>query len=124
MTKQKKQPNPNLPPKPIQIQSSKTSLFDEIESSVEDHLYKLCQKYDIFCIKLLPSKSGIPDRILIGNGKVIFIELKSPGKKPRPLQVAIIKQMRAHGAIVYVLDTKDVVTKTINKEFKEVISNA
>ena len=119
MTKQKKQPNLNQPPKPIQIESSKTSLFNELENPVEAHLTALCKKKDIFCIKLLPSISGIPDRILIANGKVVFIELKAPGKKPRPLQVSLIKKMRAHGAIVYVIDTKEGVTKTINKEFKE-----
>ena len=37
----------------------------------------------------------MPDRIVIGKRGVLFIELKSPGKKPSPLQkreVALINE--------------------------------
>ena len=122
MTRQKKQPNhqksqTEIIPQPIQIISSKKSLFDDREYSVEDHLRNKCKQYDILCIKLLPSISGIPDRILIGKGKIIFVELKAPGKKPRSDQRVWIKKLRDHGAIVYVIDNIPDVDKFISKEF-------
>ena len=35
-----------------------------------------------------PGMNGVPDRIvLMPDGKMAFVELKAPGKKPRPLQL-------------------------------------
>jgi hypothetical protein len=39
------------------------------------------------------SKNGFPDLMAIGVGEVIFIEVKATGKKPRPLQIEVIKQI-------------------------------
>lgn len=48
---------------------------------------------------------GMPDRlILLPNGKMAFAELKSPGKKPRPLQLARHRLLRRFGFKVYVID--------------------
>ena len=33
-----------------------------------------------------PSNRGVPDRIFLKEGKVIFIEFKAPGNKPTTLQ--------------------------------------
>ena len=107
----------NKPPKPVQIESSKTSLFTPNEAPIEDYLRKRCDENDIMHIKLLPSTAGIPDEILISNGKVVFVETKAPKKKPRPLQAAIIKKMKQHGAIVHVADTKPLVDKVLKKEY-------
>jgi len=39
------------------------------------------------CIKLLPSLMGLPDRIvLMHGGRIWFVELKTTGRKPQPLQ--------------------------------------
>ena len=49
--------------------------------------------------------NGLPDRlILMPNGKMAFVEVKAPGKKPRPLQVARHEILRQLGFKVYVLD--------------------
>lgn len=77
-----------------------------LESKVENYLQDKSSKYGFLCYKFTsPGTSGVPDRILIGHGKVIFVETKAPGKTARKLQEYIIKQMRKHGAIVYVADT-------------------
>lgn len=60
------------------------------------------------CLKLTsPSIDGLPDRlVLLNGGKIGFVELKAPGKKPRVLQVKRMKDLQALGFKVFVVDEK------------------
>lgn len=49
--------------------------------------------------------NGWPDRGFMRDGRMLFIEFKSPGKKPRPLQEYIHKLIMSHGYRVYVIDS-------------------
>ena len=52
-----------------------------------------------------PGLDGMPDRLaLLPGGKMAFVEVKAPGKKPRPLQQARHRMLRRLGFQVYVLD--------------------
>lgn len=52
-----------------------------------------------------PGFDGMPDRIiLLPGGNVAFIEVKAPGKKPRPLQLARHELLIKLGFKVFVLD--------------------
>ena len=51
-----------------------------------------------------PSSKGVPDRILLNNGKVIFIEFKANKKLPTKLQNKIISNIRSKNIQVYVID--------------------
>ena len=52
-----------------------------------------------------PGFDGMPDRIvLLPGGHMAFVEAKSPGEKPRPLQLARHRLLRGLGFRVYVLD--------------------
>lgn len=52
-----------------------------------------------------PGFDGVPDRIiLLPGGRMAFVEVKAPGEKPRPLQLARHKLLRSLGFQVYVLD--------------------
>lgn len=52
-----------------------------------------------------PGFDGMPDRlILLPGGRMGFVELKAPGKKPRALQEARHKLLRRLGFKVYVID--------------------
>ena len=52
-----------------------------------------------------PGFDGMPDRIvLLPEGRLGFVEVKAPGKVPRPLQAARHAQLRKLGFKVYVLD--------------------
>lgn len=52
-----------------------------------------------------PGFDGIPDRlVLLPGGRMGFVELKAPGKKPRALQMARHKLLRRLGFKVYVID--------------------
>ncbi len=49
-----------------------------------------------------PGYTGVPDRIiLIPGGRIVFVEMKAPGKKERPRQRYVQKQMRAMGFTVF-----------------------
>jgi len=76
-----------------------------LERTIENYLRDKCKAMGFMCIKLNPSGLvGIPDRMVIGNGRVVFVELKRPGGKPRPSQLAVHARMRECGADVRVID--------------------
>lgn len=53
-------------------------------------------------------ESGIPDRLcLFPRGRMVFVELKAPGKKPRKLQEVMHSRLRALGFRVGVIDSKE-----------------
>ena len=52
-----------------------------------------------------PGFDGMPDRLIIlPGGRIGFVEVKAPGKKPRPLQISRHDLLRRLGCRVYVLD--------------------
>ena len=52
-----------------------------------------------------PGIDGMPDRIvLLPGGRMAFVEVKAPGKVPRPLQEARHRMLQKLGYKVYVLD--------------------
>ena len=52
-----------------------------------------------------PGFDGMPDRlVLLPRGRMGFVELKAPGKKPRALQLARHRLLRRLGFKVYVID--------------------
>ena len=52
-----------------------------------------------------PGFDGMPDRlVLMPEGRTGFVEVKAPGKEPRPLQVRRHEMLRNLGFKVYVLD--------------------
>ena len=55
-----------------------------------------------------PSHRGVPDRLFLKDGAVVFVEFKAPGNEPTPLQADEIEQIKGHGGKVFWTD--DVVT--------------
>lgn len=54
-----------------------------------------------------PGNAGVPDRIvLMPGGRIYFVELKAPGKKPTDLQRLQIRKLNDLGFCVYVIDSK------------------
>jgi hypothetical protein len=55
-----------------------------------------------------PGINGVPDRlVLLPHGKLVFVELKAPGKKMRPLQVRRKRQLERLGFLVYCIDSAE-----------------
>lgn len=77
------------------------------EGDVESFFVRKTKEQGFLCWKLkVPGIDGVPDRMLIGHGVVIFVELKAPGETPRRLQCERIKEMREHDAVIKVIDTR------------------
>lgn len=76
------------------------------ERDVERKLVREVKAMGGLCLKLTsPSVDGLPDRlVLLNSGKIGFVELKAPGKKPRVLQVKRMKDLQALGFKVFVVD--------------------
>lgn len=77
-----------------------------LESTVERHLREETKKRKGMALKFVsPGMNGVPDRIvLMPDGKMAFVELKAPGKKPRPLQLKRKRMLERLGFPVYVVD--------------------
>ena len=82
-----------------------------LESKIEKKLVSMVRKHGGRCLKWVsPGNAGVPDRIvMMPHGKLHFVELKAPGEKPRPLQVAVHEEFDALGFKVEVIDTLEVV---------------
>lgn len=82
--------------------------MDILEKEVEKYLVQYAHKNDILTYKLVsPGNSGVPDRIFVNrDGTVRFVEVKAPGKKPRPLQQSVFAKLANHGQPVIIIDTK------------------
>lgn len=80
-----------------------------LEKEIERKLIKAVKATKGLCLKLTcPGFDGVPDRlVLLPSGKIAFIELKAPGKKPRPLQMKRMKQLLALGFPCYVIDSME-----------------
>ncbi|NLI41868.1 MAG: VRR-NUC domain-containing protein [Caldisericales bacterium] len=76
------------------------------EKIIEKKLVKAVKEAGGIAPKLIcPGFDGMPDRIvLLPGGRMGFIEVKVPGKAPRPLQEARHRMLRMLGYRVYVLD--------------------
>ena len=76
------------------------------ESRIERHLRVSVKKMGGMAVKFVsPGLDGVPDRIVLLPGrKIAFVELKAPGKKPRPLQVKRMRQLKCLGFPVFVID--------------------
>lgn len=76
------------------------------EKYIERKLVKEVKEMGGIALKFVsPGLDGMPDRIILLPGsKIAFVEIKSPGKKPRPLQLARHEMLRKLGFKVFVLD--------------------
>ena len=72
------------------------------------------------CLKFVsPGNSGVPDRMIIYRGRVIFVELKQTYGKLTPIQKRTHERMRYHGAEVYVAYGSEDVQKLIEELFPD-----
>ncbi|MEA4973955.1 hypothetical protein SDC9_105220 [bioreactor metagenome] len=77
-----------------------------LEKTIEKKFATAVKKRGGIAVKFVsPSFAGMPDRLcLLPGGKLGFVEIKAPGKKPRPLQIARHKLLRQLGFKVFILD--------------------
>jgi hypothetical protein len=68
------------------------------ERDIENRLRRGVLKKDGLCFKFMSSEAGVPDRIVICNGRVAFVEIKRPEGKLSPIQLWQQKQITDAGA--------------------------
>lgn len=92
------------------------------EKNIENYLVKQVKKLGGLCYKFIsPGNAGVPDRIIVKNGKLIFMELKASGKSVRTLQRLQIDKLMKQGQIVYVADSKEKIDCILKQEFEDEI---
>ena len=76
------------------------------EKFIEQKLVEAVKKAGGLAPKFVsPGLNGVPDRIvLFPDGHIAFVELKSPGKRMRPLQLRRKRQLERLGFRVYCID--------------------
>ena len=81
-----------------------------LEKDIEAYLSRRCREIGALCDKFTsPQRRSVPDRVVTYQGRVLFIELKAPGKKPTEAQERDHDRRRAAGANVLVIDSKEAV---------------
>lgn len=87
------------------------------EKEIEQALVKAVKARGGMCPKLTsPGTDGMPDRIvLLPQGRMSFVEVKAPGKKPRFLQVHRHEELRNLGFPVFVLDSLDQIKEILDE---------
>ena len=87
----------------------------EGEKVLERNLNKEVKALGGWSIKILSNFiTGLPDRLVLLKGRAYFVEVKSEGKKPSPIQRAVHKKLGALGFPVSVIDTTEKMNNFIN----------
>lgn len=85
----------------------------ESEKQIEQYLVKRVKELGGKAYKFVsPGNAGVPDRLVcLPGGRIVFVELKAPGKKSTPLQTNKQNEFRALGFKVLVIDSKELVDR-------------
>lgn len=85
------------------------------ERTIEHQLKKAIEASGGLCWKLVsPGSSGVPDRICLMDSRAVFVELKAPGKQPRPIQQHRMNQLRQQGFTALVVDSMDGIQEVLD----------
>lgn len=75
-----------------------------LESDIQRKIIKRFTNQGFMVVKMvLTNCNGFPDLMLLKNGKTIFVEVKRPNEKPRPLQQYRLSQLEKLGFNVMIL---------------------
>jgi hypothetical protein len=74
-----------------------------LEKDIEKYLNKRIKQLSGLSFKWLSSVTGVPDRIVILNQKVLFVELKTETGKLSPRQILVFDELGEAGFPVHVL---------------------
>ena len=87
------------------------------EKQIEKELVNAVKAEGGICPKLIcPGMNGMPDRLVLLPGcRIGFVEVKAPGKKPRPLQTNRHRMLRKLGFAVFVLDDPEQISMIIEE---------
>lgn len=84
------------------------------ESALERYLVLECRKRGWLCAKQT-SLVGIPDRLVVAQGRVFFVEVKAESGKLSDVQKAMHKALTGLGAEVHCVYTKQQIDEVLNQ---------
>lgn len=86
------------------------------EKAIERYLADRVKALGGVCLKYSnPGMTGYPDRLCVmPEGKTIWVELKSRGRKPEALQEVRFRQLESLGHRVYVCDSREKVDEVLS----------
>lgn len=88
------------------------------EKILESKVVEYCKANGLYCRKFAsPAHRGVPDRLIIGKGVVMFLELKSQGKKPTALQLRELELIRYGGVAAIWTDSWELAKREIDFQF-------
>jgi len=87
------------------------------EKAIEAYLVKEVTKAGCLCLKYSnPNATGYPDRVVIEpNGIVQWVELKSKGRRPSPIQQIRFDELRSLGHEIFIIDSREKVDAFIRQ---------
>lgn len=75
------------------------------ERELEKRLSKAIRDRSGICMKFVsPNCRGVPDRIVLLNGKTFFVEVKRPGGVISPIQKLMLNRLRKKGFRAFVIE--------------------
>ena len=84
------------------------------EGKLERLLVDKVKQLGGLCWKFVsPGVSGVPDRFIAFDGRVVFVEMKAPGKPLRPLQQIRKVELLDQGIEVYKIDSEEGINQLI-----------
>ena len=86
-----------------------------LEKQVEKYLTKRVKENSGLSYKWISSVTGVPDRLVIINQKVFFIELKTETGTLSPRQIHVFDELGEAGFPVYVLRNYDDIEEFIRE---------
>jgi hypothetical protein len=87
-----------------------------LEKAIERRLANHGRSKGFLTFKLTADfNAGMPDRLVLCNGKAYFVELKVPGKAPRPIQLHMHRLLQMQGFEVAVLDCPERVDEFVRR---------
>lgn len=88
------------------------------ESAIEGYLVRRTHAHGGVAYKFTgPGRRGVPDRnVHLPGGVQFYVEVKATGEEPTPGQLREHERLRALGARVYVVDSKEDVDAVLRLE--------
>lgn len=95
-----------------------------MERDIEQYLTKQVKQAGGMSLKFMsPGQAGVPDRIILLNGKVHFVELKTVLGRVSALQMAFMRKLKKHGFEVHIIRSKKEVDDFVSNLQATCISN-
>lgn len=93
--------------------------MSKLERKLERHFHDRVKAAGGIAIKVVPTKKGLPDRMVLFKGNVFFCELKTDVGERSEIQKYMHRQFAKHGMDVATLHGKDQIDEWLDAIFTE-----